>query len=156
MEYYAEQSLFIKIIIFVITWFIIAAVGTMWASLTKKVVSPEVPLPQWLKVVLYGWFNGEQFNLPCIFLQFGNYVLFFVYALGDIFHYSSHLPDSLPHWIWIVSGGAFILCLLTYCFIFFIREIVSFMSGQRHMKKINRYGRLKRKRNKRSIYRDKY
>lgn len=43
MEYYAEQSLFIKIIIFVIAWLIIAILG--------KISVPQIPIPKWLGTV---------------------------------------------------------------------------------------------------------
>ena len=38
MEYYAEQSLFTKIVIFVIAWFIIAILG--------KISVPQIPVPK--------------------------------------------------------------------------------------------------------------
>lgn len=61
MDYYAEQSLFIKIVIFMIAWFIIAILG--------KISVPQIPVPKWLKILSYGWFKGNSFGLPWLFCK---------------------------------------------------------------------------------------
>ena len=148
MEYYAEQSLLIKIIIFVIAWLIIAILG--------KISVPQIPIPKWLKNFFCGWFKGNSFSFPCMFLQIGNYLLFFIYALGDVFHYTSRLPASLPDWILIITVAVFFGCAIISAIMIAIEDATISIRGRKKAKKINQYGSLKRKRNKRSIYRDKY
>ena len=148
MEYYAEQSPFIKIIIFVIAWLIIAILG--------KISVPQIPIPKWLKNFFCGWFKGNSFGLPWMFLQAGNYLLFCIYAPGDIFHYTSRLPDALPDWIWFMFASLFMVCVAISAIMIAIAEAKISIRGRKKAKKINQYGSLKRKRNKRSIYRDKY
>ena len=144
MECYAEQSLLIKIIIFVIAWLIIAILG--------KISVPQIPIPKWLKT----FFKGNSFGLPWMFLQAGNYLLFLIYALGDVFHYTSRLPASLPDWIWFIFASLFTVCAIISAIMIAIAEAKISIRGRKKAKKINQYGSLKRKRNKRSIYRDKY
>ena len=102
MEYYAEQSLLIKIIIFVIAWLIIAILG--------KISVPQIPVPKWLKTFFCGWFKGNSFGLPWMFLQAGNYLLFLIYALGDVFHYTSvcqpHYPTGFGLYLHLYSQCA--------------------------------------------------
>lgn len=148
MEYYAEQSLFIKIAIFMIAWFIIAILG--------KISVPQIPVPKWLKILSYGWFKGNSFGLPWLFLQVGNYLLFLIYALGDIFHYTSRLPTSFSDQIWFIFASLFTACAIISAIMIAIEDATISIRGRKKAKKINQYGSLKRKRNKRSIYRDKY
>ena len=148
MEYYAEQSLLIKIIIFVIAWLIIAILG--------KISVPQIPIPKWLKTFFCGWFKGNSFGLPWMFLQAGNYLLFLIYALGDVFHYTSRLPASLPDWIWFIFASLFTVCAIISAIMIAIEGATISIRGRKKAKKINQYGSLKRKRNKRSIYRDRY
>ncbi len=51
MEYYAEQSLLIKIIIFVIAWLIIAILG--------KISVPQIPIPKWAKIFFCDGLRGS-------------------------------------------------------------------------------------------------
>ena len=102
------------------------------------------------------WFKGESFGLPWMFLQAGNYLLFCIYAPGDIFHYTSRLPDALPDWIWFMFASLFTMCAVISAIMIAIGDATISIRGRKKAKKINQYGSLKRKRNKRSIYRDKY
>lgn len=148
MEYYAEQSLFIKIVIFMTAWFIIAILG--------KISVPQIPVPKWLKILFCGWFKGNSFGLPWSFLQVGNYLLFLIYIPGDIFHYTSRLPEALPDWIWLIFASLFTIGAIISAIMIAIEDATISIRGRKKAKKINQYGSLKRKRNKRSIYRDKY
>lgn len=70
-----------------------------------------------------------------MFLQAGNYLLFCIYAPGDIFHYTSRLPDALPDWIWFMFASLFMVCVAISAIMIAIAEAKIFYKRKKESKK---------------------
>lgn len=133
MDYYAEQSLLIKIVIFIVVWNVI--------GLYNKIVYPATlrfKIPRGVRCILCGLFVRDSFSIILLPLQVGNYILFITYFLGGIFGFLNKLPNKLPVWITIVSGSLFSALIFIYAFISTFVDLLVYFQRRRDNKRARR------------------
>lgn len=133
MEYYAEQSLLMKIVIFIVVWNVI--------GLYSKYIIPSIfrlKIPRAFRCILGGLFICDSFSLFLLPYQVANYILFITYSLGGIFGFLNKLPDELPVWIVGVASALFVAFMLIYAFIVIFTVLLVYLQRRRDNKRARR------------------
>ena len=133
MDYYAEQSLLMKIVIFIVAWNVIGVYNKYIYPSIFRLIIPRV-----FRCILGGLFICDSFSIFLLPLQVANYILFITYFLGGIFGFLNKLPDELPVWIVGVASALVAAFMFICAFIIIFTDLLVYLQRRRDNRRARR------------------